>query len=355
MNNLKLNVPLLRKLVPNLTTAARSVGLRPATVSNLCTGKIPIGNAEVRTLVALAQLAGCSIDELLIYQDDTRMIETGIKIIDLLSPIVLGGVVGLVARLGSGQISMCAELCYRMNLSGCITILWKPNVDEMRINSIISNVRYTCSSLDEIYECLSALNNEQRVLIVADRAVVLSEELMTLHEYMENNNTLVITTVLIDVIGEAIDEDVPYGPLDALLKFDYTLSKRGIYPAIDPIYSSSTLVEDDILEKEHLSTQKQARKLLRRYRELNIIVSLKGEKTLKEMDMVAYARGKRLEAFLSQPLYTLEPVTHKKGEWLKIKETLEDVRSILDGAVDDLDPQLLSYIGRLPDGNGIST
>ena len=63
---LQLNVPLLRRRVPNLTTAAREAGLRAATVSNLCTGKIPVGRAEVRTLVALANLAGCSLDELII-------------------------------------------------------------------------------------------------------------------------------------------------------------------------------------------------------------------------------------------------------------------------------------------------
>ncbi|VTR26894.1 Uncharacterised protein [Actinobacillus pleuropneumoniae] len=66
MDNLKLNVSLLRQRVPNLTSAAKSVGLRPATVSNLCTGKIPVGRAEVRTIAALAALAKCSLDELIL-------------------------------------------------------------------------------------------------------------------------------------------------------------------------------------------------------------------------------------------------------------------------------------------------
>lgn len=354
MDNIKLNVPLLRKRVPNLTTAARSVGIRPATVSNLCTGKTPVGNAEVRTLFTLAQLAGCSLDELIIYQEDTKIIETGIKVVDLFAPIVFGGIVGLVARLGSGQISMAAELCYRMNLSGYMTILWKPDTDEVRISSIINNVKVIYSTLEEIYKYILSLEHEQHILLVADRVVVLSGELMTLREHLENKTTSVITTVLIDVLGEAIDEDTPYGPLDTLLKFDFTLSKRGIYPALDPVYSSSIAVEGSMLEKDHLSLQQRARKLFRRYRELDTLVNIQGEKTLKDSDIIAYRRGKRLEAFLSQPSYVVELVTEKSGEWVQIQHTLNDAKRILDGEFDYIEPQLLSYIGRLPNNSECS-
>jgi F-type H+-transporting ATPase subunit beta len=353
MNNIKLNVTLLRKRVPNLTTAARSVGLRPATVSNLCTGKTPIGNAEVKTLVTLAQLAGCSLDELIIYQDGNRVIETGIKVLDLFAPIVLGGIIGLVARLGSGQISMAAELCYRMNLNGYVTILWKPDTDEARIRSILNSAKISCSSLDEIYKCILSLQPEQKVLIVADRSSVISGELGILREQIEKCITYAVTTVLIDVMGEAIDEDVPYGPLDTILKFDITLSKRGMYPAIDPVYSSSTAVEGDMLEETHFSIQQRARRLLRRYRELDILVNMQGEKILREKDTITYKRGKRLEAFLTQPTYVAELVTQKNGEWVEVQETINNVRRILDGDFDNIEPKLLSYIGRLPDSDNI--
>src|ERR687888_2512123 len=97
---LRLNVPLLRRRVPNLSAAARSIGLRPATVSDLCTGKIPVGRAEVRTLVGLSTLAGCSLDDLVLRGTATGMLETGIKAVDLLAPLVRDGVAGLIARPG---------------------------------------------------------------------------------------------------------------------------------------------------------------------------------------------------------------------------------------------------------------
>src|SRR5436190_3772964 len=109
-DGLQLNAALLRRRVPNLSAAARSVGLRPATVSDLCTGKIPIGKAEVKTLVALAALAGCSLDELVVRAGRTGLLETGVKPVDLLAPLVRGGVAGLVARAGVGQLVLLAEL-----------------------------------------------------------------------------------------------------------------------------------------------------------------------------------------------------------------------------------------------------
>ncbi|WP_353626490.1 hypothetical protein [Bacillus sp. JCM 19041] len=112
MESIRLNVPLLRKRVPNLTKAAKSVGLRPATVSNLCTGKIPIARAEVKTLVLLASLAKCSIDELIIHENSAEMIETGIKAIDLFAPLFKNRTVGLLARPGMGQLALLAEVFY---------------------------------------------------------------------------------------------------------------------------------------------------------------------------------------------------------------------------------------------------
>src|SRR5437868_6540969 len=99
---LQLNVPLLKRRVPNLSAAARSAGLRPATVSDRCTGKIPLARAEVRTLVGLAAVAGCSLDDLVLRGTQTGMLETGIKPVDLLAPLVRGGVAGLIARQGVG-------------------------------------------------------------------------------------------------------------------------------------------------------------------------------------------------------------------------------------------------------------
>ncbi|MCI0184738.1 hypothetical protein MM817_03035 [Acidibacillus sp. S0AB] len=93
-DDIRLNVPLLRRRIPNLTTVAKASGLRPATVSNLCAGKISLAKAEVRTLVTLATLAGCTLDELVIRGGGIAMMVSGIKVLDLFAPLFRGGTVG---------------------------------------------------------------------------------------------------------------------------------------------------------------------------------------------------------------------------------------------------------------------
>src|SRR5438477_370269 len=164
---LQLNVPLLRRRVPNLSGAARSVGLRPATVSDLCTGKIPIGRAEIRTLVGLASLAGCSLDELVLRSGRTGMLETGIKPVDLLAP------------------------------------------------------------------------------------------------------------------------------LDTVWQLALQLAVRTLYPAIDPIASTSALLESAQVEAFHLALAQRARRTLRRYREWRAVVALRGLEHLPGDEQTTYGRGER--------------------------------------------------------------
>lgn len=352
-DNLQLNVSLLRRRIPNMTTAAKAVGLRAATVSNLCTGKTPISKAEVGTLVTLAKLAGCSVDELIIYKESTKMIETGIKTIDLFAPIVHGGVIGLVARSGSGQISLAAELCCRMKINKYGTIFWKPNKEDWRLNSIINQADTICTSLEEVYEAMASIHNDGELFLIADREVVINGELMKLQKRLEEAKSLSLTTLLVDILGEAIEEDVPYGPMDTLLKFDINLSKSGVYPSIDPVYSTSTMSEGAMLESTHLSAQQRAKKVLRRYRELRVLANLYGLEGFNEADEIIYMRGKLLETYFSQPQYVVEDVTGKQGQWVKLEDTIGDVMRLLNGSYDNMDIQELSYIGALSKSNKV--
>ncbi|WBW97157.1 ATP synthase beta subunit C-terminal domain-containing protein [Oceanirhabdus sp. W0125-5] len=345
--NLKLNVPLLRSRVPNLTMAAKLAGLRAATVSNLCTGKTSVERAEVRTIVTLAQLAGCGLDELIIQEEEIKMIETGIKVIDLFVPLIHEGTVGLVARLGSGQMSLVAELCHRMKRSGYTTVFWKPESEDSRLKCVIDEASVICNTFEEVKEYISSNQSGRDLVLIADRSVVISGELNKLNKLIEELQEGKITTILVDIIGNTIDEVVPYGPLDTLMKFDVTLAKRGLYPSIDPIYSTSTLLEGDRVRNEHLNIQQRARKLLRRYRELNLLVNIQGEDILKGKDILTYKRGERLEAYLSQPQYVVEDVTGKPGTWVSLKDTLKDVKGILDGAYDSIELKKLLYIGKV--------
>ncbi|MDF2715691.1 MAG: F0F1-type synthase beta subunit-like protein [Paenibacillus sp.] len=344
--DLQLNVPLLRRRVPSLTTAARAAGLRPATVSNLCTGKTPVGNAEVKTLVILASLAGCSVDELIIRGGQLSMIESGIKAIDLLAPIVRGGTLGLVGRTGSGQLVMLAELCNRMKRRGYATIFWKPVHEVNGIGNVTDAAEYTFTDSSEVYEHIAAFRNERDVFLGVDRTVVLSGELSTLRNRLEQIGTRPLTTAIVDILFEAVDEETPYGPLDTFLKFDLELSTRALFPAVDPVFSTSTMLEGALLEASHQTVQQRARKLLRRFRELRPLVNARGLDILVNSDLLSYIRGERLEAFLTQPFYVTEAFTQKNGEWVSLQHTLDGVRRILDGAADQKDVQHLLYTGR---------
>jgi len=234
-----------------------------------------------------------------------------------------------------------------MRLSGYTTVFWKPESEDTRLNCVIDETNIICNTLEEVHEYMYSNQSDNDLLLIADRSVVLSGELFKLNKLMEELHQGEMTTILVDILGEAIDEDIPYGPLDTLVKFDVTLSRRGIYPSIDPIYSTSTMLEGERVRNEHLNVQQRARKLLRRYRELNILVNIQGEDILTGKDILTYKRGQRLEAFLSQPQYVVEDITGKNGRWVSLQDTLDDVKGILDGAYDNMEVKQLLYIGEV--------
>lgn len=348
IDELQLNVPLLRRRVPNLTAAARAAGLRPATVSNLCTGKIPVGRAEVRTVAILAALAGCTLDELIIRGTGASVMETGIKVLDLFAPLVRGGTAGIVARPGMGQLVMLSELFRRLGGDrGYATVFWRPQEDAHGIEDVLAESEAVCRTQDEVFAAVSGFREQRDVLLGADRSVVLSGELLALRERLLESGARPVTTVLVDTRGESVDEDVPYGPLDTMWRFDADMAARTMYPAVDPVASTSTVLEGAQLEAAHLAIQQRARKMLRRYRELRSLVQARGEAKLPEAEVATFRRGQRLEAFLTQPFYVAETFTKRPGEWIALSDTLDGVRRILDGAVDDVETNRLTYIGRL--------
>jgi F-type H+/Na+-transporting ATPase subunit beta len=347
LDNLRLNVSLLRRRVPNLTSAAKSVGLRPATVSNLCTGKIPIGRAEVRTLVTLASLAQCSLDELILRGESVEMIETKIKTLDLFAPIAKGGTVGLVARPGMGQLVVLGELYYRLKKQGYSIILLQPEGDHPEINDITDDVDAIVDSIDKAFEQIVSLGKNNDVIFTADRTHVLTGEIYQLQEQLHNTNIQSVTTFLLDLKGGAVDEDLPYGPLETLFQFDLDLAARHKFPAVNPIYSTSSVLEGAHLDQNHLSIQQRAQKLLRRYRELRSLVNVRGLDGIPAAELETYNRGERLEAYLTQPFYVAEAYTGIKGESVELKDTLNDVRKILDGGTDAEELKSLTFIGKL--------
>lgn len=347
MDDIRLNVSLLRRRVPNLTTAAKSVGLRPATVSNLCTGKIPVGRSEVRTLVALADLAECSLDELIIRGEKVEMIETGIKTLDLFAPLAKGGTVGLVARPGMGQLVLLAEMLHRLKTSGYATILLKPEGEHPEVNDIMDEIQMVAYTIEDAYEEIAKLGKDQDIAFAADRSHVVSGEIQDLQERLQNIGIDSVTTFLVDLKGDVVDEDLPFGPLETLWQFDADLTARHHFPAVNPIFSTSSVLEGAHLDQSHLTIQQRAKKVLRRYRELRSLVSIHGIDKLPNSEIQTFKRGERLEAYLTQPFYVAEAFTGKKGETISLTDTLNDIRKILDGVTDSIVVDSLTYIGRL--------
>jgi F-type H+/Na+-transporting ATPase subunit beta len=347
LENLRLNVSLLRRRVPNLTSAAKSIGLRPATVSNLCTGKIPIGRSEVRTLVALASLAQCSLDELILKGETVEMIETKVKTLDLFAPIAKGGTVGLVARPGMGQLVVLGEMFYRLKQEGYSILLLKPEANHPELIDIMDHVDVVVDSIEKALEQTVVLGKNTDVVFTADRSHVLTGEIYKLQEQLQDENIKTVTTFLLDLKGEVVDEDLPYGPLETLWHFDMDLAARHRYPAVNPIYSTSSVLEGAHLDQNHLNIQQRAQKLLRRYRELRSLVNVKGLNAIPSTELETFNRGERLEAYLTQPFYVAEPYTGKKGESVELKDTLIDVRKILDGVMDSEEVNVLDFIGKL--------
>ncbi|MBS4202172.1 hypothetical protein KHA93_21415 [Bacillus sp. FJAT-49732] len=347
MENLRLNVSLLKKRVPNLTSAARDVGLRPATVSNLCTGKIPVGRAEVKTIVALASLAKCSLDELILRGESVEMIETKIKVLDLFAPIAKGGTVGLVARPSMGQLVILNELFRNLKKEGYVTMLLKPEGEYPGLKEVIEEVDIVTHSIKETYEKVKEADQQKDIVFATDREHVLTGEIFDLQEKLQEEGIYNVTTFLVDLKGEVVDENIPYGPLETLWYFDADLVARQKYPAVNPIYSTSTVLEGVYLEEFHVSIQQRAQKLLRRYRELRSLVSVKEMEGIPATELQTFHRGERLEAYLTQPFFVAESFTGQKGETVSIADTLKDVQSIVSGSMDIVPVESLLYIGKI--------
>ncbi|MET1013621.1 MAG: hypothetical protein ABWX61_03810 [Paenisporosarcina sp.] len=345
MKEIRLNAELLRRRVPNLTVAAKSIGIRPATVSNLCTGKIDLGKAEVRTLVGLASLAKCSVDELIIREVKGNMIATQIKVLDFFAPLVAGGTVGIVARPGMGQLVILAELLHRLKETTYKTILLMPEAPSADMKELAELVDYVVSSIEEAFDEMTKLDSE--IIFVTDRSYLVSGDLLDLQDRLVNQETREITTVLVDVSGDVVDEEMPYGPLETLWQLDADLAARQLFPAVHPLHSTSSIVEGIDLDQKHFSLRQRAQQLLRRYKELRSFVNVHGKDRLQEKDVVIFKRGELLETYFTQPFYVAEAFTKQMGLDVSLTDTLRDVEIILDGRTDVLKPEQLLYIGSI--------
>lgn len=342
MEEIRLNVSLLRKRVPNLTAAAKNAGIRPATVSNLCTGKIDLGKAEVRTLVGLAELANCKIDDLIIRGEKRKMIETKIKALDFFAPFVKGGTTGLVARPGMGQLVILAELLHRFKETELKTVFLSPTGQNPELEGTIELADSITRGFEDTIETIGRFGDQ--AVLVTDKEHVDSGLLFELQEALGDHD---VTTLLVDLSGKVSDDDFPFGPLETVWQLDADLAARHQYPALSPLYSASSILDEKDVDEQHFQLRQRARSLLRRYRELRSIVQSQGEARLPAAEVDTYRRGERLEAYFTQPFYVAAELTGQAGQSVPLEQTLADVAAILGGQADQQEVAQLQFIGAL--------
>lgn len=342
MEEIRLNCALLRKRVPNLTAAAKEAGIRPATVSNLCTGKIDLGKAEVKTLVGLAKLANCTVDELIIRGEKMKMIETQIKALDFFAPLVKGGTTGIVARPGMGQLVIIAELLHRFKEHNLKTVYLMPAKHHPELEGTAELADHTTDSIAETLSLLKQYGDN--AVLVTDKGRIDSGELFELHDQLGAQS---VTTLLVDLSGEVVDDDFPFGPLETLWQLDADLAARHQYPALSPLHSASSILEEADVSERHLQLRQRAQKTLRRYRELRSIVAAHGMERIQQSELETYRRGERLEAYFTQPFFVAEEFTGQKAASVSLEQTLNDVEAILAGQADNRELSELQFSGAL--------
>lgn len=342
MEDIRLNVSLLRKRVPNLTTAAKEAGIRPATVSNLCTGKIDLGKAEVKTLVGLAKLANCTVDELILRGEKMKMIETQIKALDFFAPVVKNGTTGIVARPGMGQLVIVAELLHRFKAQGLKTVFLLPAGSPSELEGITELADHLTQTVRETVGKLQEYG--EKAVLVTDKSHVDSGELFEIQEQLGRES---VTTLLVDLSGEVVDDDFPFGPLETVWQLDADLAARHQYPALSPLHSTSSLLEDGQLDERHFQLRQRTQKMLRRYRELRSLMNVHGMEKIPAAERETYQKGERLEAYFTQPLFVAEDFTGQKGQSVPLEQTLADVETILNGQADKRSVEGLQFIGAL--------
>jgi ATP synthase F1 subcomplex beta subunit len=138
-----------------------------------------------------------------------------------------------------------------------------------------------------------------------------------------------------------------FAHLDATTVLSRSLAAKGIYPAVDPLASTSTMLQPSVVSKEHYETARAVQRTLQRYKELQDIIAILGLDELSEDDKVTVARARKIERFLSQPFFVAEVFTGSPGKYVTIEESIKGFQMILSGELDELPEQAFYMVGNI--------
>ncbi|ULO07917.1 F0F1 ATP synthase subunit beta [Paenibacillus sp. 19GGS1-52] len=325
-----------------------------------------------------------------------EILETGIKVIDLLAPYAKGGKVGLFGGAGVGKtvtiqelinniaqehggISVFAgvgertregnDLYHEMTESGVIkkTAMVFGQMNEppgARLRVALTGLtmaeyfrdvegRDTLLFIDNIFRFTQAGSEVSALLGRMPSAVgyqpTLATEMGQLQERITSTKKGSVTSIqAIYVPADDYTDPAPataFAHLDATTNLERKISEKGIFPAVDPLASSSRLLAPEIVGEEHYNVAQGVKQLLQRYTELQDIIAILGMDELSEEDKVIVARARKVERFLSQPFHVAEQFTGFKGKYVPIKETVRSFKEILEGKHDDLPEVAFLFVG----------
>jgi F-type H+-transporting ATPase subunit beta len=333
----------------------------------------------------------------------TELFETGIKVIDLLTPFVRGGKAGLFGGAGLGKTVILTELIARIaKQHGGYSVfagvgertregtdLWLEMQETKIGNTGRSVIEQTCMVFGQMNEppgarlrvALSALTmaeffrdttgadtllfidnifrfsqagSEVSALLGRMPSAVgyqptLATEMGALQERIASTNKGAITSVqAVYVPADDPTDPAPataFSQLDAFLYLERSISEKGIYPAVDPLASSSRILDPQYVGERHYAVARRVQRTLQRYRELQDIIAILGVDELSEQDKLIVHRARRMERFLSQPFFVAEVFTGKPGEYTPLADTIRSFEEIADGKWDHLSESAFMYVG----------
>ena len=330
----------------------------------------------------------------------TEMLETGIKVIDLLCPYLKGGKVGLFGGAGVGKTVLIQELIhniateqdgisvfagvgersregndlyYEMKASGVLSKtalvfgqMNEPPGARMRVGlSGLTMAEYFRDQehsdvllfIDNIFRFTQAGSEVSALLGRMPSAVgyqpTLATEMGQLQERITSTKDGSITSVqAIYVPADDLTDPAPattFSHLDAKTVLDRNTAALGIYPAVDPLDSTSNILDPNVVGKEHYAVAREVQQILQRYKELQDIIAILGMDELSEDDKVIVNRARRIRNFLSQPFHVAEGFSGFKGKYVPIKDTVRSFRAILDGKYDHYPESAFLYVGTIED------
>ena len=325
-----------------------------------------------------------------------QVFETGIKVLDLLCPYVKGGKVGLFGGAGVGKTTLIQELIHNIATEKHGTSIFagvgersregNDLYNEMKESGVLPNTALVFGQMNEspgvrMHAPLSALAmaewfrdvGHQDVLLFIDNIFrftqagsevsallgrmpsavgyqpTLANEMGELQERIASTRDGSITSIqAVYVPADDLTDPAPattFAHLDAKTVLDRNTAALGIYPAVDPLASSSTILDPNVVGQRHYDCARRIQATLQRYKELQDVIAILGVDELSEEDKLVVNRARRIRNFLSQPFFVAEPFLGVKGKYIKLADTISSFERILNGEGDFLPENAFLYVG----------